>query len=219
VLAGIYEDGDPVLRAAAVNGLAEYKESEAVSLIIAAFRDSNYKVRLEALDATERGKIAEAVPSVAYRAKTDPVEAVKMRAFEVLGSVNDAETLSWLAGLVRDDKSSDKIRMKAVTVLGKDHFDLIYPDLEALVMQSLKDDKKTWIRYECGKFLSKKNDGRISSIASAYIQHKDPATKSLGMDMFDTNRFADVRPLVEAIAANDKMGALQSRAKKILEKE
>ncbi len=219
VLTAVYEDGDPVLRAAAVNGLASFRETEAVSLIIAAFRDSNYKVRLEALDAAERAKLTEAVPSIAYRARTDPVEAVKMRAFEVLGTVNDAETLAWLAGLVRDEKSSDKIRIKAVSVLGKNDLDSIFPDLEALALQSLKDDKKTWIRYECGKFLSKKKDGRISTIASAYIQHKDPATKSLGMDMYDTNRFPDVRPLVEAIAANEKMGALQGRAKKILEKE
>lgn len=219
VLTAIYEEGDPVLRIAAVNGLASFREPEAVSLLISAFRDSNYKVRLEALDAVERAKISEAVPSVAYRARTDPVEAVKMRAFEVLATVHDQETLSWLSGLVRDEKASDKIRMKAVSVLGKDNLDLIFNDLESLVMQSLKDDKKTWIRYECGKFLSKKKDGRISSIASAYIQHKDPVTKSLGMDMYDTNRFSDVRPLVEAIAANDKMGALQNRAKKILERE
>ncbi|WP_269140245.1 hypothetical protein [Treponema vincentii] len=42
-------------------------------------------------------------------------------------------------------------------------------------------------------------------------------TKSIGLDMFKTNASADARALVEAIAQDEKQGALQRRARRLLE--
>lgn len=218
ILAVLYEDTDPVLRTAAINGLSNFSTVEAVSVILESFKDSYYKVRLEAIAASEKQNLAEAVPYILYRAKNDPVDNVKLRSFEALGKLNAADSNVWLSSLVNDSKAVDKIRVKAAAVLLGNNFDLIYPDVEKIMIQALNDDKKTWIRYELGKIIAATANVKTASIASAYLAHKDSLTKSIGLDMFETNKYAELRSTVESIAADEKLGALQRRAKKILEK-
>ncbi len=216
-LSRIFEDQDPLLRAAAVAGMSYFDGPDAEAVVLEGFRDSHYKVRLEALSASERMKFSGATGHAIYRAKTDPVEAVRMRAFEAIAKIGDGEGVKWLAEIVSDEKSNDKIRVKAIQVLWSDDSGRIEKDVEKIAFSSLKDDKKTWIRYEVGKVLSDRKSKGISDVAIAYLQHKDPMTKALGIEMYSVHRFSGARELVEAIAADGKMGGLQSRAKRVLE--
>jgi hypothetical protein len=81
----------------------------------------------------------------------------------------------------------------------------------------LKDDKKTWLRYELGKLIAATESQSTFTIAQSYLSQKDATTKSLGLDMFAKNKYSGLKSAVEAIAADEKQGALQRRAKKILE--
>lgn len=218
-LSVLYESNDPLLRAASVNALSNYTDERAQMVITESFKDTHYKVRLEALEAASKGKIAGIGPYILYRAKTDPVEAVKMRSFEILSTVGGEEGISWLTELMNEQKTPDKFRLKAITVLFSNHRDRVFNDVEKIALETLKDDKKNWLRYECGKLFSKAEDSRLESLSIAYIQHKDTVTKSLGMEMYAKNRFSSVKDLVQTIADNDKMGGLQGRAKRILEAE
>lgn len=218
ILSVLFEDQDPFLRAAAVAGMANFSGSEAEALVLEGFRDTHYKVRLEALSACEKMKFSGASGHAIYRAKTDPVEAVRIRAFEVVANLSDGTGVDWLVGLVADDKTPDKIRVKAIQVLWENDFGRIEKDVERIALSALKDDKKTWIRYEVGKVLSDKKKKGISSVTLGYLQHKDPMTKAIGIEMYSVHRFSDAREIVETIAADGKMGGLQSRAKRVLEK-
>lgn len=218
VMIQVYGDADPILRTAAIQGLSNYNTPEAKAIILEGFKDSYYKVRLESISAAEKLKINEAVPYILYRAKSDPEEVVKVRSFEALGVLNNSESNAWLSSLVKDDKTVDKIRVKAIAVLLENNFDYIYSDVEKIIIQTLKDDKKKWLRYELGKLIASTKNTQSSSIASAYLAHKDILTRSIGLDMYDKNRYLEVRKTVELIAADENQGALQRRAKKILDK-
>jgi HEAT repeat protein len=218
LLAALYEDQDPLLRAAAVEALGGLSGSEAESVVAEAFRDTNYKVRLAALGAAERQRYSGVGATILYRARTDPVEAVKWRAFEVLGSLGEAEGLSWLESIAVDEKASDKMRLKAMSVLFDKSQSQFGPSLAKIAFASLKDDKKAVLRNELGKILSKGKTEGFGDLAVAYIQHKDPQAKALGLEMYNKSRYAEALPFVEAIAADPKMGGLQSRAKAILAK-
>lgn len=218
ILAKLFESADPVLRSAAIKGLSNYSTQVASDTIIEGFKDSYYKVRMESIDAASKGKIDSALQYLLYRAKNDPVEAVKMAAFDALGAMGNAEATSWLRSVFVDEKASDKLRVKACAVLLKNDPDDVMSDLKAVCGKTLADDKKTWIRYELGKLIAATDSNKTADIALAYLGHKDTLTKSLGLDMFDRNRYPEMIGAVKEIAANDKMGALQRRAKKILDK-
>ena len=219
VLSELFEENDPVLRTAAINGLSNFDTPESVSVILESFKDSYYKVRIEAIAAAEKLKIDSAVSYLLYRARTDPVETVKFRAIEALASFDGAEGNAWLATLVNDEKASEKVRIKAASVLMANNFGFIFPDVEKIMLATLKDDKKKSFRYELGKIVATIADDRSASVATAYLGHKDALTKSIGLDMFEKNRYAEARGMVEGMAADEKLGALQRRAKKILDEE
>lgn len=218
ILAKLFESTDPVLRSAAIKGLSEFSTQAATDTIIEGFKDSYYKVRMESIDAASRLKLDSALQYLLYRAKNDPVEAVKMAAYDALGSMGNADATAWLRSVFLDDKASEKIRVKSCAVLLKNDPDAIMGDLQTVCGKFLADDKKTWIRYELGKLIAAADSKKTADIALSYLGHKDTLTKSLGLDMFEKNRYPEMIDAVKEIAANDKMGALQRRAKKILEK-
>lgn len=217
ILVALYEETDPFLRTASISGLGNFSTVEANQTVIEGFKDSYYKVRIAAIEAVEKNKIVEAVPNLLYRAKNDPVESVKFRAIEALGKSNDASAHEWLSMVLNDSKAMDKVRVKVAGVLIENSFDLMFPDIEKIMMQSLSDDKKKSLRYELGKLIAKVESQKTSAIALAYLSHKDTVTRSIGLDMYEKNRYGEVKASVEIIAADEKQGAVQKRAKKLTE--
>lgn len=217
VLTGIYGDGDPIVRGAAIEGLGNFHTPQSDTAVIEGLKDSYYKVRLIALDAVAKQSLADAVPYVLYRAKTDPVEAVKVRAYEVLGKIRDAASDEWLAGVFRDEKASDLLRAKAAAVLLETNRPFIQSDFERIALQTVKDDKKKGLRYSLGKIVIDQSIPGTGPVAAAFLAAKDTQTKAVGLSMYEKLRYPELTATVEAIAADAKQGALATRAKKILE--
>jgi HEAT repeat protein len=215
-LIALFGETDPMLRTAAIAALGSMRTPEAKATILEGFKDSYYKVRIEALGAAEKQQIAEAIPYVRYRAKTDPVPAVRTRAYETLGKFDDAESRAWLLSLVTADLCPDADRAKAADVLFSSDYPCDFSTLEKAVLTTFKDDKKIKLRYEFGKVLSKKKDPRPEAIANAFIASKDTISRSIGLDFYEKNRYGSMTDAVKAIAADEKQGALRNRAKKLL---
>ncbi len=219
ILSGLFEADDPILRAAVVAALAGYTDEEAIQVVLEGLKDTHYRVRLEALEAVHKQNSKKAAPYVRYRADNDPVEAVQMKAYEVLAMLDEHETTGWMISKVREQKTSDKVRMKIISALMEHNRSAVIDDAVQVAFASLKDDKKKWIRYELGKLFAKYDDGALSAVAEAYITHGDTVTKGLGIELYNRNRFSNLKSHVESIAENDRMGGLQSQAKRALSSE
>jgi len=217
VLSALFEDSDPVLRTASITALTNFDTPESNEILIEGFKDPYYKVRLQTIIAMEKRKKSEAIPYLLYRAKNDPVDSVKIQAFETLGAYSTDETKTWLRNVFIDEKSSDTFRLKAASTLLQNSPEFIFPDIEKVSLQVVSDDKKKNFRYEIGKLVVAANtDQKSSSIASAFLSSKDVLTKSIGLDMYLKNKYPELKNVVEGISADEKLGALQRRAKKIL---
>lgn len=219
ILADLFEAEDPILRAAVVSALSGYTDQEAVEVVLEGLKDAHYRVRLEALDAIKKQGAKKAAPIVRYRAENDPVEAVKMKSYDVLAFLDEHDTTGWMIEQVRDIKTSDKVRLRIITVLMEHNRSAVIEDAVQVAFASLKDDKKKWIRYELGKLFAKYDDGALSAVAEAYITHGDTLTKGIGIELYNKNRFSNLKSHVEAIAGNKKMGGLQNQAKRALSSE
>lgn len=215
----IYESTDPVLREAAMAGAAKSEGDRAEKLIGEGLRDSYYKVRLQALESAKERKLSSFSSIILYRAKTDPIESVRDKAYDTLVEIGDTEALDWLTALVRDDKAADARRAKAAKALSQSQKDLAWSVIPETAQKTLADDKKTWLRYELGKIIAVSDDTRYADLVLEYLSHKDTITRSLGLDMYEKQRYSAVKNKIEAIAEDDKQGALQKRAKLLLEKD
>lgn len=219
LLIAFFEESEPLLRAAAIKGAAAFDTEDTQKLLLEGFKDSYYKVRLEALQTVQKTKQREALPYVLYRAKHDPVEAVRFSAVETLAILDVPEGNEWLSETFRNPKKSEKLRVKVLNAALKHNPAMIAGDLEAVVLPSVRDDKQKKLRYELGKELAKTENAAAAEICKSFLQSTDVLTKSIGLDMFKTNRYTEVRPVVEEIAQDEKQGTLQRRAKQLLEEK
>lgn len=217
VLVSLYEDSDPHLRTAAVKGLGNFEGSEVDSVLIEGLRDSYFRVRLEAIGSAEKRRLSQATPLILYRAQNDPVEQVRLRSFDALAVMQDPEGCLWLKDTLSDAKRTDRLRFQAASALIRLYPDFAVAEIRALAEEALADDRKTWLRYELGKVLHRQGGQHYSAIAASYLAHKDVLTRSIGLDLFAKYRFPSLGAAVEAIAADEKQGALQRRAKQMLD--
>ena len=217
LLTEFFEQPEPQLREAAIRGAASFDTDETRKLTLQGFKDSYYKVRLEALKTVQKRKMQEAAPYSLYRAKYDPTDAVRFAAVETLAMLNTAEGNTWLAETFRDSKKSEKLRVTILSAVLKYNPEILAADLDTVVLATVTDNKQKKLRYEFGKEISKVENSVTAEICKAFLQSDDALTKSIGLDMFKTNASANARTLVEAIAQDEKQGALQRRARRLLE--
>ncbi len=217
LLAKFFEQPEPQLREAAIRGAASFDTDETQKLILQGFKDSYYKVRLEALKTAQKTMMQEAAPYVLYRAKYDPTDAVRFAAVETLVVLNTTEGNAWLAETFRDSKKGEKLRVTILSAVLKHNSTALAADLDTVVLATVTENKQKKLRYEFGKEIAKIENTATAEICKAFLQSDDVLTKSIGLDMFKTNSPADARALVEAIAQDEKQGALQRRARRLLE--
>ncbi len=218
LLENLFENKDPLLRSAAITGASNYTDSVARSLIIEGLRDNYYKVRLEALSAVENLMLVEAETSIVYRAQFDPVDSVKLKAYETLGAIKTESAHKWLLDTFNADATSDRYKVKAADVLMKYNAPLVFDSFARLVDSSLKDDKKKWLRYELGKIMLNTSETDYEDIALAYLLNSDVSTRGIGLELFNKYRYESLRGEVEKISEDKKQGGLYTRARRILDK-
>ena len=210
-----YSSNNPLLRVSAIKGISKSDDERVGDIIKEALKDSYYKVRIEAINAISSSS-EEVISSLLYRVKNDPENIVKLLAIEKLSTLHSTKANEVLTTIFNDEKASTSIRVKIASSLLKEDFDIIIADVERVAIEATKSEKYKNIRSELGKIVSKIKNERTAKIAEAYINHKDVFVKSLGLDMFATNRYSSLLPLIEDISENEKMGALQKRATSLL---
>ncbi len=114
---------DPNIRAAAIGALGPFSGSAVDEAILDAFRDSFYKTRIAAAQASRQRKLAASLPYLKFRAERDDVPTVKEEAIRALGAISDAgasgstDAVKILEELFVSRKNSDRVRIVAGEML------------------------------------------------------------------------------------------------------
>lgn len=218
ILADLFSQQDVNLKTYAVKGLSNYTDEKAVSIILDAFKDNYYKVRLEAAAAAKKQLLTEAVPYLIYRSENDPETAVRYACYESLGSIKNDEAKDFLKKILENTKINDTARAKAGAVILENTITDIYPSFKSVAISTLKDDKLKNLRYALGKEIAKYEIIEFNDLCEEYLNHKDVATKGIGLDIFMRNKYPSLVSVVREIASNEKEGSNQRKAKLALEK-
>lgn len=206
ILINLFKEDDPNFRVYVVKGISHYHDKDADDIIIQALRDSQYKVRLEAVNAVEERRMKETVPYLVYRCKDKTEQAsVKDKCYKVIAELDTKEGNEYLVGLITDKKTGDTTKAKVASALLENN-NAGTSEIIELAEACLKDDARKSLRYSLGKDFAKYGRSEYASICEAYIDSKDISTQGTGLDIFAKGRYDSVRPKVEALAKEDEDG-------------
>ncbi len=210
-LVSLYYSQEPLIRAASVKAISKFDRAEAREVILQACRDSQYKVRKEAIDAINFTS-NDACEHLLYRAKMDPEMSIRTLSVEKLVALNCSASDEWMLKTFNDDNANVSLRVKIAKELLEHRLEFIIKDVERVAIEAVSSNREKKLASELGRVIAKIKTDSTSKIAEHYIKSKDVLIKTLGLDMFSLNRYSSVIPLVDEIKNDPKAGALQKRA-------
>lgn len=215
ILSKLFESSDPNLRCYVIKGISNFDTDEAKQLVIQGIKDSQYKVRLEAISAAEKMKISQAVPYLIYRAKNDSEKQVKNKAYEMLAKLGTSEADSFLLEQLSDKKSSDTVKYTIAEILLK-HTKTDRAEIAGLASELVKDERRKPFCVNFGKLIAKYPESAFASVCEEYLSSKDSAVSAIGLDIYNAGNFPGAESAVRKIAEETKPSANKNKARKIL---
>jgi HEAT repeat protein len=209
-------DADPNIRSTAVASLAPFKGQAVDKAILEAFRDSYYRTRIGAAQASRERKLEEAVPYLKYRAERDDVPAVKDESLRAMGAIGSREALSILDAFFAERKNSDRVRIISAEMLMKNDADN-YLDKLVIELDEAKAKKQTPLYNGFLKVIGESKTGKLDALTRRFLESGGIVEKSYALDMAANNGFKnlsdEIKPLTE-----DKNASLARKAKVTLER-
>ena len=207
---------DPNVRAAAVTALGPFSGTKVDEAILDAFRDSYYRTRIAAAQASRQRKFAAAVPYLKYRAERDEVPAVRDDSIRALGAIANNESIAVLEELFTERKNSDRVRIISGEMLMQNQPERF---LDRLVMEMDEAKQKNQNALYNGllKVVGEAKCANIEGIAQRLIRHSGVIERSYALDMAANNNLASLADDMRAIAA-DRNEGLARKARRTLDK-
>lgn len=200
ILVELFESNDPNLRTYVIKGISYFNDKKSSDLIIQALRDSQYKVRLEAVSAVGKNRIDKAVPFLIFRCKDkDEQKQVKEKCYSVIADLNTSDGNDYLISVLKDKRIGDATKAKvSAALLEYNHAGT--KEVIELARSALKSDIQKNLRYALGKEFAKYDRSEFADICAEYIASDDVATQGTGLDIWAKGRYSSVKAVVEEIA-------------------
>jgi HEAT repeat protein len=208
--------GDPNVRAAAVSALGPFSGDAVDAAILDAFRDSNYRSRIAAAQASRQRKLAAAVPYLKFRAERDEVPAVKDDSIRALGAIADGESITVLESLFTERKNSDRVRILSGEMImqidvGK------FLDGFIKELDEAKQKNQTALYNGLLKIIGGTKSSGLEAITLRLMQDKGVVERSYSLDLAVNNNLTGLSEEIKQITT-DKNGSLAAKARRTLEK-
>ena len=207
---------DSNLRAAAVNALGPFTGSGIDEAILDAFRDSFYRTRSAAAQASRQRKLAAAVPYLKFRAERDEVPAVRDDAIRALGAIANGEAVNVLEELFNERKNSDRVRIAAGEMLMQVQSDQ-YLDKLVMELDEAKQKNQTALYNGLLKVIGTAKGSNMEAITRRLMQNSGVIERSYALDMAVNNSLTSLTEEVKVIA-KDRNESLAAKARRTLEK-
>lgn len=214
ILVELFESNDPNLRTYVIKGISYFNDKKSSDLITQALRDSQYKVRLEAVSAVRKNRIDKAVPFLIFRCKDkDEQKQVKEKCYSVIADLNTSDGNDYLISVLKDKKIGDATKAKvSAALLEYNHAGT--KEVIELARSTLKSDIQKNLRYALGKEFAKYDRSEFADICAEYIASDDVATQGTGLDIWAKGRYSSVKSAVEEIAKDAEEEVLTEETEK-----
>jgi len=209
---------DPNVRSSAVAALGPFSGEKVDNAILEAFRDSYYRTRIAAAQASRERKLAAAIPYLKFRSERDEVPQVKEEAIRALGAIGTDEAMEIIDALFTERKSADRVRLAAAEALMKNdpgkYISRLIIELDEAKQKNLTPLYNGFLKI-VGE--SRNDSSSLEAITRRFLQSGGVVEKSYAMDIVANNNFAsladDVRKITE-----EKNESLARKARRTLDK-
>jgi HEAT repeat protein len=204
---------DPNVRSSAVAALGPFSGEAVDRAIFEAFRDSFYRTRLAAAQASKERRLAAAVPYLKFRAERDEVANVKDESIRALGAIGNAEAMSILESLFTERKNADRVRLITAEMLMQNAPGQY---LERLIAETDEAKRKNQTPLYNGflKIVGQAKTENMEGIGRTLMRSSGIVEKSYGLDIAANNKLSGLAEEIKALAV-DKNASLARKARRI----
>jgi len=210
---------DPNLRSAAVAALGPFSGTAAENAILDAFRDSYYRTRIAAAQASRDRKLAAAVPFLKFRAERDDVPSVKDESIRALGAIANDDAITVLESLFTERKNTDRVRILAADMLGKNssqkYFSKIVVELDDAKKRNQTNLYNGFLKI-IGETVTETDKSEIETVARRFLSTGGIMEKLYGLDMASNNKLTGLKEEIITLT-KDKNEGLSRKAKRTAE--
>jgi len=212
---------DPNVRSAAVAALGPFSGEAAEKAILDAFRDSYYRTRIAAAQASRDRKLVAAVPYLRFRAERDDVPNVKDEAIRALGAIANDEAIEVLNGLFTDRKNNERVRLLAATMLMKNspspaNFDRLVKELDEAKTKNLTNLYNGFLKI-VGEAVIDGDTTEIEKVARRFFSTGTVIEKLYGLDMAANNNLKNLRAEI-MVLVGDRNESISRKARRTAER-
>ena len=205
ILAELFESDNPNLRQYVIKGISHFKSRRSDEILIQGLKDNHYKVRQEAILAIKENNVKDADEYLIYRAKNDPVQAVKNDSVAALAELDTSKGNEYLLSQITDKKVPDAQKSRVAKVLLEKRRGT--GEIVSLAKETLVDDKRKQLRYALGKEMARYEDPSFAEVALEFLRSKDTSTVGTGLDMWARGRYSNCDDAVSALADKADLNA------------
>jgi HEAT repeat protein len=206
---------DPNVRSSAVAALGPFSGEDVDNAILEAFRDSYYRTRIAAAQASRERKFEKAVPYLRFRAERDEVPAVKDEAIRALGAIATEECLAAIESLFFERKNADRVRIVSAEMLMQNNPG-VYLGRLAVELDEAKSKNQTALYNGLLKIAAEAKTEKLEDIARRFLASGGLIEKSYALDMAANNNLKSLTEEVRALSS-DKNQSLARKAQRTLE--
>jgi len=211
---------DPNVRSAAVAALGPFSGKEVDKAILDAFRDSYYRTRIAAAQASRERKLAAAVPYLKFRAENDDVPNVKDEAISALGEIANEEAMAILDNLFKERKNSDRVRLICAQMLmknaGQKNLSRIILELDEAKQKNQTALYNGFLKI-VGEAKIDGDTGEMEKLTRRFLQNGGIMEKLYGLDMAVNNELKGLSVEIKALTT-DKNESLARKARRTAER-
>jgi len=211
---------DPNVRSAAVAALSPFSGEAVDNAILDAFRDSYYRTRLAAAQASRERLLEAAVPYLRFRAERDEVANVRDEAIRALGAIANEEAVGTLESLFTDARSADRIRILASEMLMKIDSDRFFSRV-VLELNDAKTRNQTALYNGflkvVGEAVLQGSKTEVERVAHSFMQNGAIVERLYGLDLAANNNLNSLSEQI-IVLARDRNESLARRARNTAEK-
>ena len=215
---------DANVRTAAIAALGPFTGDEVDKAILDGFRDSNYRTRIAAAQASRDRKLIAAIPYLQFRAERDDVANVKDEAIRALGEIASAakneEAAKIIDGMFSERKNSDRVRLISAEMLVKISANNYFSKL-IIELDESKLKNQTTLYNGLLKIVSEAriegDTGEIENIARRFLRDRGVLEKLYGLDMAANNNLKNLSEEVKALI-NERNESIARKARQTAER-
>ncbi|MCL2764152.1 MAG: HEAT repeat domain-containing protein [Treponema sp.] len=208
---------DPNVRSTAIGALGPFSGSAVDNAILDGFRDSYYRTRIAAAQASRDRKLASAVPFLRFRAERDEVANVKDEAIRALGAIANEEAIEVLDSLFSERKNPDRVRILAADMLMRNsagrNFGRLILELEEARSKNQTVLYNGFLRV-AGEAKTEGDTSEIQRTARQFMHSGTVIEKLYGLDMALNNNLRELREEIITLA-KDRNESISRKAMRI----